>query len=375
MRWALSTGLSLGSCNVSELDFDGVQGLGHVDHRRVSDDKRLAIPQEDSPFYVRRSAQWAADRNTFVELEAVPMGTHLSAAQVAGKLPSIHTWFNLGFVVDKQGGVQRVADLVSPLPALVLFERPELSEIDCLAVSSIDRRNGEVPYLYATLRLLFATFPQGIEVNVLVGSDDDDYVSSAALAEHVGSAHLGQIHIHRTDATTTAFLRAHLNPSRRGGWNYSRALRSYAGSRGIVVIEDDVRWTHGGIERFNAWLQGRPLPAVSLYNSRCAELSGSDDFDNGTLTFSEVNAGDVEFWNTQAMYFAQPLAAVLGRHTQLRMGPNWAYDNVISAFFKLSALRMAYAFPSIVQHTGAKTACESGGFHISSCFVESLPPG
>ncbi len=317
----------------------------------------------------------AQDARWFSELQAVPLGGRTPAHEEEAEEAPAQMWRDMGFLPEGGGAYRRAADLIDPLPTLVPTELPELAHIDCLATISIDRHNGAEPYLYQTLRSLFAAFPAGVHINVLVSNTDVDYVSSQRLADAVGGQHVGHIHVHPTGAQTAAYLHNELPAYRRGGWNYARALRSYSGDKGLVLMEDDVLWTRGGPEKFDAWLQQQMLPSASLFNDHCAHLSGESDYQNADFRINTVLGHQHYFVNLQGMYYDHAIANSLGRYLQLRMHRQ-IYDHVIGWFFSDHKVAIGYAFPSITQHIGGLSAAKGQGhdwsFHQSSCFRDSF---
>ena len=316
----------------------------------------------------------ADDARWFAEMDAVPMGERLPApareAEVAAEM-----WRDMGFVADADGYYARRADLIGGLPKLVPTHVPELAHIDCIAAISIDRHNGAEPYIYQTLRSLFAAFPAGVHINVLVSNTDVDYLSPEALAASIGPEHSGQVHVHPADAQTAAYLHAELPAYRRGGWNYARALRSYAGTKGLVLMEDDVQWSLGGPKKFDAWMDRQVLPAASLFNDQCAYLSGEQNHEEADFRINRVLGHEHYFVNLQGMFYHHTIANSLGRYLQLRMHRE-IYDHVVGWYFNNHKVAIGFAFPSIAQHIGknsaAKDSTHKWNFHESSCFRASF---
>ena len=317
----------------------------------------------------------ASDAQWFEEAAAVPLGAKTRAHSGWAGAGTAQIWHNIGFVPDASGALERRADLLGELPALASTLADEPAGVDCVAVISIDRHGEEEPYLYRTLRSFFAGSPPGLHVNVLVGNDDLDYVSPARLTAALGEAWAGQVHVHPTSPATTAYLRAQLPPYRRGGWNYARALRGYRGTRGLLVMEDDVLWARGGMAALAAWRQ-EPAPlALSLFNHHCAQLSGEREHTRAAFRVNTVAGRQHTFMNLQAMVYSPAIADSVGRYMQLRMHKE-IYDRVVGWYFTLHSVTIGYAFPSIAQHIGLASAAKghgyTWGFHQSSYYRESF---
>ena len=329
-----------------------------------------------------------SDRARFADLAEVPVGTIVAIADDF-RLDA-ESWRAMGFLPDdavSDGPGESRASVSTPLyrrevdllgtVSMVLSQTPELPEVDCIALISIDRRNGETPYVYTTLKSIFSRFPPQVKVNVLVGNEDTEYVSPRALIAEIGAEWAARVHVIPTSAEISDYLRGHLPPNRRGGWNYTRALRSYAGKKGLVLMEDDVVWAQGGLGAFNSWIAAHPVPAFSFYTiyfDRIDALKTQDAatlLSDGKLFFVEQSTHRRDFTCLQGMYYSAKITADLGRYTLMRQH-HLVYDAVIGWFFTENEVTMGYPFPSMVQHIGTQSSCDSGTTHASHFFREVL---
>ena len=239
-----------------------------------------------------------------------------------------------------------------------------------------------VIFSYQTLRSLFATFPEDVKVNVMVGNANADYVVGKRIVAAVGAQNAQRIHAWPTSVLTANFLATHLQPSRRGGWNTVRSLRSYRGHKGLLLMEDDIAWTREAMIPFNRDAAAESLTAFSLYNFHCygigpftsektrASLANAE-VATSPLILAVVDNSQFEFHAMQAVLYAPDIPGPPGRYTQRRMHLEH-HDNVVGMFFRDHQTLIGYTFPSLVQHLGIRSAYGSAAFHQSECFRESL---
>ena len=244
--------------------------------------------------------------------------------------------------------------------------------VDAVALITIDRNNGEEPYIYSTLRSVFSVFPPETQVNVLVGDANSDFVGPEALRREIGADWAARVHVWPTDARTSAFIHQRFLPQRRGGWNYARALRSYSGERGLVLMEDDVVWAAGAIDDMKRLLGASPL-ATTFYNFDCFGPEGADISTSSPTLLHPVRVRDSKFVCTQGMYFTAALANRLGEHVHRRIHER-VWDYIMELLFQDQDLTIGFTLPSLVQHTGVKSAGVTPYFHTTPCFANDRPP-
>ncbi len=304
---------------------------------------------------------------------AVPL--HSSTSGFSAAPQEVERWRNLGFAPsspDSRYSLVRGAALVErqPIP-LVPTQLPGMPAIDAIAVISIYREDVPQQYIYPMLRSTFDAFEADIEINVLVGNADGAYLATEVLKTELGASRAARVHVWTTAAETADFLGHHFERRRRGSWNYARALLAYGGSRGLLLLEDDVEWGPRGGEVAAALLAEAPLQVVSLYNYQCFRPDGQAAGDRtapAITTRASRQLLQCGFTCTQAMYFPAEVVAPVGRHIQLRMH-EMPYDMLMHNFFLHHELAVNYTYPSLVQHVGRQTAIHtSPGFHQTRCF-------
>ena len=340
----------------------------------------LATVEIETPVFHPNVQGLREDLEFFREVTAIHVGQEVSP--IRPEDDDERLWTSLGFVPVSASTYRREADLTGELADLVPTNSSQLSEIDSIAIVSVDRSDDGEPYLYRTLRSLFAAFPPDVQVNVLVGNADARYVAFDRLADAVGADNARRVHAWPTSEATANFLRDHLEPSRRGGWNTVRSLRSYRGSKGLLLMEDDIIWAEQAIIPFNDAIKARPVAAFSLYNNRCQALStvispevgevlAHASPDTSPLIVAEVDTRVYGFDCMQAVYYAATLPGPLGRYTHRRMH-TMSHDCSVGRFFTENEAVIGYPFPSLVQHIGTKSAYHTWAFHYSPCFRERL---
>ncbi len=315
-------------------------------------------------FYRQALAQLESDQQWLGKTAPIAVG---ASTPINDDIP---LWENLGFAPHPDDPTQatrqaRLDTTFSSVPA----ECEELSHIDCVTMSTIERRTSDKQYVYDTLRSVFATFPVGVQVNLAVGDDRTEFVSRKRLHAELGPLHAEQVHVWAASPAQTAHLKD-FKVARRAAWNYARAIRSYQGSTGLLLMEDDVQWAAGGINRFDYWLAGHRLPVISLYNYQGPPFPDDRRFTLADLVTTHINEPRHIFDCTQAMYIAAPVTRALGDFILLRAHLR-PYDLLLDTFCASHRLSIGHTYPSLVQHIGEHTN-GLGRFHQSNCFVPSL---
>lgn len=282
---------------------------------------------------------------------------------------------NLGVETDENGSLRRRADAASNIE-MVNFSSQALPNIDCIAITSIDRHNNQAPYIYQTLTSLFDTLSDDVHVNIMVGNDDDEYVRPESLIKHMSSHRVNHVHIWPTSSMVADYIQKKFEINRRGGWNYGRLLRSYHGDKGLLVLEDDVVWAEGSSGILNSFVNHavqEKLMALSLYNRSCAGADIEGDVWQPHVSELATMSQNFSFTLLQGMYFSPSTVNALGRFLQLRIHTR-AHDFLVGEFAQSHRLRMGMTMPSLVQHIGRKSTGLCEGFHESPCFVPSFLP-
>jgi hypothetical protein len=290
---------------------------------------------------------------------------------------SHHTMHALGFAKLGQGKYVHQVDMLSYRPLLV-SRMAELPEIDTVAVLSINRKSmGDEQYIYPTLRSLFGELPKSAYVNILVGNDDTAYLEHATLARQIGEDAANRVVlIHTSSAITQFWQKEEVSTGPRAAWNYSRALRSYVGTKHLLLLEDDVTLTQNGLAHLRPYLQRPVADVIALYNDRCdrVDVQWIDRYSPLQISRKFVRrSGD--FPTLQAMLYNAMTANDAGTYLVSRAGRE-SHDYMLGRFFAKGPDKLGYVKPSIAQHEGRTTTGLSGADSIpySECFVPVLAP-
>ena len=250
---------------------------------------------------------------------------------------------------------------------LVLSDMPTLPNIDCIVISSISRKSTDQVYVYATLRSIFQEFPPEAHVNILVGNSDADYVSAANLTEQFGAEDAARVHVIPTPPDVADYLSG-LAIAKRGGWNFARGLLKYRGSRGIIILEDDVEWAPGSPALLQNLTEQTRLSVMSLYNLWCETLGGRRAVATSGLLSAEVPDRGWGFqWFSQGFYVAAEFARPLGEHHLVHLN-TYCWDKLVNYFLVAHNLDVAYTYPSVLQHRG-RVSTGPWGDHASTCYL------
>ena len=297
--------------------------------------------------------------------EAIPVGGVLEEQALGPAGP----WQMraLGFTPVHDRRWQRQAAVNASLTAKPLGA-DALPHVGAISVLSIDRNNGQTPYLYATLRSLFDELPADAVVNVFVGDASLDYVQPDRLAEHVGLDAALRVHVVGSDQGVLDYMQvADFTRSERASWNYARMLRAYRGPLWHLTFEDDVELGRGSLRAFEALVGGRQPDVLSLYNNKCW---GEDT----PLEFAKPRIkrhGRSSFWGTQSVAFFGAASYDVGTYVQAHLG-ELPFDLLINRYLKRGAYSLGYVYPSMVQHMGVLTS-GLGFHHTSDCYMALYP--
>ena len=271
----------------------------------------------------------------------------------------------LGFVAHGSASYVREVSLNAPVAARHLPEAAS-EQLGAVSVLSIDRGSPEEPYLYSTLRALFAELPQTAPINVFVGDDKLAYVAPQRLTRVLGPEQAARVHVLGTDASMLAYMAtANFTRSERASWNYARLLRAYRGGRWHLAFEDDVALAPGSLAAFAELARTGDVDVVSLYNHRCH--AG----DEARPVASVEKMPGAYFWGTQAMAYRAGASFDLGVYIQAYLG-TMPYDLLVHASLTAGPHRIGYAVPSMAQHLGLSST-GLGKMHTSPCFPARYP--
>ena len=275
---------------------------------------------------------------------------------------------SLGFALQGGRTYRREVNLDERL-TLVEANCASLPRLGAVAIVSIDRRTKERPYLYSTLESTFAALPAGVEINVLVGNDDDEYVRPESLAAEIGAELANRVHVHPTSPAAASFLRARHDNKSRATYNHARALRNMSGSGHLLFVEDDIEWSASVKVRWKEFFLLAHLSAVALYHGHDVNpfCCLQDPCRQTSMHFVQFGPPyQFGFACTQAMIYRADFAESAGRHLALRLG-HMPADLLVGQYLIGTHSRLGYARPAVAQHLG-----NTGGlstFHQALCFV------
>lgn len=288
---------------------------------------------------------------------------------------ALHTLHALGFARLDMGRYRRQVDLLEH-GTLVPSAMQALPEIDAIAIISIHRPFlGDKQYIYDTLRSLNAELPNDAQINILVGNADVGYLSRDILAREAGADLADRVHITAAPEPVSHFFNDELiSTGPRAAWNYARALRSYSGSKHLLLLEDDISLSKNSISQLRPFLAAAPVSVLALFNDRCASI-GPTYFHKGSAL--SVGGKQVlrnsDFPTLQAMVFSADVANDAGEYLVTRAGRE-SHDYMLGRFFGQTRSILGYVQPSIAQHEGRRTTGLSGPNSVpySTCYVDDV---
>jgi hypothetical protein len=306
---------------------------------------------------------------------STPLGEDFKIAYDDGD--ALHTLHALGFAKIAEGHYQRKVDLL-PHGTLVPSAMDDLPEIDAIAVISIHRPFlGDKQYAYDTLRSLMAQLPAQAQINMLVGNANTDYLAHDVLVREIGQEDAQRVHITAAPQDVAQFfVDEAISTGPRAAWNYARALRSYAGSRHLLLMEDDVSLSAHGMAQLRKFLIEPPVSVFALFNDRCAAIEPTWSRPDSALTIgAKLIERNSDFPTLQAMVYASEVAHDAGDYLVTRAGRE-SHDYMLGRFFGQTRSTLGYVQPSIAQHEGRQTTGLSGPNSVpwSTCYEPELPP-
>lgn len=259
-------------------------------------------------------------------------------------------------------------------PTLQPLSTGAMQHVGAVSVLSIDRHNGQPPYLYATLRSLFAELAEGEPVNVFVGDDQLAYVEFEALTRELGEDWAARVNVIGSASADVAYMREqNFSVWERATWNYARMLRAYTGPHYHLTFEDDVLLSRGSLQILDGLSHEGSAAIVSLYNANCERTPGAQKgpADGARVVSHRHHRSKKRFWGTQGVAYRGTASARVGRSLQARLGEE-PFDLLVDSYMRHEKMTMGYMLPSVVQHMGALTT-GLGFHHVSSCFVDDYP--
>ena len=159
----------------------------------------------------------------------------------------------------------------------------------------------------------------------------------------------------------------------RAAWNYYRCLtQPFAGERGTLVIEDDIRFARGWWMRLESILvaleehHGTDF-VLALYAPWFFPQEG---YQHGQLY---VEYPLKKFYGTQAIYYTAKTRQGFAKYLKIHgvVALENIYDFLLREYLLQSGLPLFAAAPSLVQHIGERSAI-GGTRHTVPGFVENV---
>lgn len=287
-----------------------------------------------------------------------------------------HTLHALGFSKISKGRYVRRVDLLTRA-TLVPSAMADLPEIDAIAVITINRPFlGDKQYAYDTLRSLFAELPGDAHINMLVGNADVSYLNADILAREIGINNVSRVHITPAPKDVAEFFIEEAIAVRpRAAWNFARALRSYNGTKHLLLLEDDISLARGSMQQLRPYLNMPPVSIFTLFNDRCSSIEPTWRWDDSTLAIGAAAIlRNYDFPTTQAIIFSADVANDAGEYLITRAGRE-SYDYMLGRFFAQTQSTLGYVQPSIAQHEGHQTTGLSDSESPwSTCYEPVITP-
>lgn len=225
--------------------------------------------------------------------------------------------------------------------------------IDCISILSVDR--GSQKYVYRTLQNVLEAIPENIPINVYVGNEHTEYLQPATLRKYLPEQSIMRIHIIEFPPEEVCELST-LPLSARARRNYARVLSDYNGTKGLLVLEDDIDLHSSILQDLSILTSHIPTDAyiMTLY-------TGVRKDDTSEYTIQTCHHG---FSCTQGMYYTANCTDTLGAFVRTC---DQHYDLAIWEFCLQSSTPLYWVSPSLVQHEGL-VSTGLGGVHTAPSF-------
>ena len=247
---------------------------------------------------------------------------------------------------------------------------------DCVAIISIDRAEpGVEPYIYQTLPATLRALAPGAEVNIMVSDERAGYLCHERIAYLVGEDQARHVHVHAVNREVAETVRARCATSRaRATWNVARLLRSYRGTQGLLVLEDDISWTQQGVRPLThamAAVGSNGPPLLSLFNRFCDGLADAPAPMPRTPEIVRSDTSVHRFHYAQGLRYSPQMARRGGRHLESGLPDSDYYDSALGDFLPSQGWQVGYLYPSIIQHVGVHSSQGNGVGNgpVSTCML------
>lgn len=241
-----------------------------------------------------------------------------------------------------------------------------LNEIN-IAVSTVWR---EVNYLDTMLDSLTVEHPISAErpISLVVGSPVSGYVERYRSVPGISIIEMGP--------NTWSWIKNN-SLAHRATWNYYRCLtQPTAGTRGTLILEDDIRFARGWRTRLSTTIADLeehhgPDFVLALYSSH-----GPAWFSMlGRSTSKQLYADypPEKFFGTQGMYYTTKSRQGFAKYLKTNgvIAHKTHYDFLLGKYLSHAGLPLFATVPSIIQHIGESSAIENP-WHDSPEFVEDV---
>lgn len=237
-----------------------------------------------------------------------------------------------------------------------------LSKIN-IAISTVWR---EEDYLDATLESLLVEYPKSVQqpVCLVVGSPVTTHLDCYRAQRGISVVEMGP--------NTWGWIKER-QTHHRATWNYYRCLtQPLAGTRGTLVLEDDIRFARGWSARLDATLSALEEQCgssfvLALYAASYSVQKGRQC---GQL-YAEYQ--HEHFWNTQGIYYPAQVRQGFAKYLKVHgvMGNEHHYDFLLRGYLIQAGIPLFSTSPSLIQHTG-KTSVIQNNWHESADFMEDI---
>lgn len=193
------------------------------------------------------------------------------------------------------------------------------------------------------------------------------------VTEHIDSyrSHPG-ITIIEMGANTWSWIKNN-RVSHRATWNHYRCLtQPVAGTRGTLVLEDDVRFARGWYARFNAAVADLEEHygsnfVLALYSPWLFVL---EEYRRGRLY---VEYPPEKFYGIQGIYYTAKIRQGFAKYLKVHgvVAHKNIHDLLLGDYMRLSSLPLFATAPSLIQHMGKKSSI-GGPWHEAPGFIEDL---
>lgn len=237
-----------------------------------------------------------------------------------------------------------------------------LDEIN-LVISTIWRQEN---YLETTLDSLSAEYPVGDRqpLCLVVGSPVTTHIERYRQLPGFSIVEMGP--------AAWSWIKNNITPH-KATWNYYRCLtQSGTGTRGTLILEDDIRFARGWRARLEATVialekhYGSGFVLV-LYAAWFSALKGRD----GDHLYVEYPYD--QFYGTQGIYYPTEVQKGFAKYLKVQgvVGNKNHYDLLLREYLLQSSIPMFATAPCLIQHIGRTSVIETP-WHESSDFVEDV---